>query len=322
MDLKELSKITNFSVSTISKAFNNAEDVSEETKKLIFDAAKKHGCFGKYYKGRYNKKIIAIICPEFRGGFYTEYVECLKRIIEDDNGMVVISADDFRKEKQAELIEYYASYLRVDGILVFSLGCDIKRGYDTPVVGIMSSMENTDTVTVDWSVSMNEVVESLKELGHTRIGYAGEKLTKKKKEYFYNAAKKAGLVALCAIESDKRLEEAGKDAARQIICLDEPPTAVICAYDTLAVGFIKELNDNGYSVPEDFSVVGMDNISTAGYMNKALSTIGANPDEVCRIAWELLSKKMDNEYYSLKQKIVISSRFIKRDTTAPPREKG
>ena len=58
MTMNELAKLANVSVSTVSKAFSDADDVSEDTKDLVFAIAKEQGCFGKFYKGKYHKKII------------------------------------------------------------------------------------------------------------------------------------------------------------------------------------------------------------------------------------------------------------------------
>ena len=66
MTLRELAALTNYSVSTVSKAFHGAEDISESTREEIFAVAREYGCFGKYYKDKYQKKIIAVICPELR----------------------------------------------------------------------------------------------------------------------------------------------------------------------------------------------------------------------------------------------------------------
>lgn len=56
MNLRELARLANVSVSTVSKAFNNAPDISEETRELVFAAAKKYGCYEKYHKEKYSKK--------------------------------------------------------------------------------------------------------------------------------------------------------------------------------------------------------------------------------------------------------------------------
>ncbi len=63
MTMRELAKLANVSVSTVSKAFSETDDISEETKNHIFKIARNTGCYGKFYKGKYSKKVIAIICP-------------------------------------------------------------------------------------------------------------------------------------------------------------------------------------------------------------------------------------------------------------------
>ena len=150
MTMRELAKLANVSVSTVSKAFCDADDVSYETKQYIFDIAKQHGCYGKYYKGKYSNKIIAIICPELVSNYYSNYVGLLQKIIESNNCIPIISADHFDKGTQAELIEYYASYLKVDGIIVLGLRTPIKKGYNSPIVALFSSVDTSvDTVNTD-----------------------------------------------------------------------------------------------------------------------------------------------------------------------------
>ena len=51
--MKELARLANVSVSTVSKAFKEADDISEQTRQHIFDVARKMGCYGKFYKGKY-----------------------------------------------------------------------------------------------------------------------------------------------------------------------------------------------------------------------------------------------------------------------------
>ena len=87
--MKELAKLCNVSVSTVSKAFSNTEDISSDTKKLIFETAKKEGCYGKFYKHKYPKRIIAIICPEIASNYYSIFIEELQRLIESDNGICI-----------------------------------------------------------------------------------------------------------------------------------------------------------------------------------------------------------------------------------------
>ena len=82
MTMRELAKLCNVSISTVSKAFLDADDVSSNTKKHIFEIAKENGCYGKFYKGKYHKKIIGVICPELEGLYYTGFITELKRLME------------------------------------------------------------------------------------------------------------------------------------------------------------------------------------------------------------------------------------------------
>ena len=315
MTMRELARLANVSVSTVSKAFHDADDISPQTRELVFETAKKYGCYGKFYKGKFHKQIIAIICPELSSSFYTAYVEQLQHIIEANNGIVLISADHFSKTAQAELLEYYASYLQVDGIITFDLAEPLKKGYDIPVVSLFSAPNpNVDTVSVNLIPPMTEAVNLLRSMGHEKIAFIGEKLTRYKQKTFRDVI---GEAAPLTIESNYRFEKAGEDGIRQLLALNENYTAAICAYDNIALGAIKQLKRSGYRVPEDFSVIGIDNISTSEHIETALTTIDTNPKEVCMLAWDIIQKKQESKHYHSTQAITITGRLIARSSAGP-----
>lgn len=318
MTMRELAALANVSVSTVSKAFHDAEDVSEETKQHIFKIAKQYGCFGKYYRGKYAKQVIAIVCPELGNAFYSAYVERLQRLIEKSGGIALVSTDNFESGSQQELMDYYASYLKVDGIFVFGLKTPLKKGYSIPIVSMLGGMQNTfDSIQVDLEAPIREAVAYLDALGHKRITFAGEKLTFSKEKLFLAATEGLG-GKYDIIRSEYRFEQAGEDAARQILDAADRPTAIVCAYDNIAFGVMRYLNEQGYAVPGDFSVIGMDNVNAAQYMEHALTSIDSSPDEVCAIAWDLLQKKQRNCYYRLNQRIIVTGKLIVRETTGKP----
>lgn len=319
MTMRELAAIANVSVSTVSKAFHDADDVSDETKKLIFATAKEYGCFGKYYKGRFSKKVIAIICPELNSAYYNEYVRRLQNEIEKNGAIAVVSSYHFSIANQAELIDYYASFLRVDGLFVFGLQTPLKKGYNIPIISLLGDTDNTvDSVQVDYEPGIKEAFTYLNSLGHKEIAFIGENLTIGKETIFLSVAEKvAG--NYYAVRSSYRFEEAGVDGIRQVLDSGKRPTAIVCAYDDMAIGAIRYLHEKGYSIPKDMSVIGMDNIEVTKYMEHSLTTIDTNPDEVCELAWDLLQKKMKNCYYRLRQKIVLGGKLVIRDSTGASR---
>jgi len=320
MTLRELAKHANVSISTVSKAFHDAEDVSDETKKMIFATAKEYGCFGKYYRGRFYKKVIAIICPELNSSYYNKYVRRLQDEIEKNEAIALISSDHFSASNQEELIDYYASFLRVDGLFVFDLQAPLKKGYNIPVISLLSNVDNSvDSVQVDNEPAIREAVAYLDCLGHREIAFLGEKLTKDKEKAFINATEEL-TGKYYTVQSPYRFEEAGVDGIRQMLKSENRPTAIICAYDTIAIGAISYLRDQGYSIPDDISVIGMNDIDVAKYMKHSLTSIGVSADEVCTLAWDLMQNKLKNYYYRQNRQVVLQSKLVVRDSVGAPRE--
>ncbi len=316
MTMKELARLANVSVSTVSKAFCEAEDVSEETRNHIFKIAKEHGCFGKYYKGRFHKKIIAIVCPEIGSSYYARFIEILQTLIERSGGITLISADGFSTSKQSELIEYYASYLKVDGLIVFGLRSKLKRGCRVPIVSLFSSIDaDVDSVNIDMNSAIRDAVHTLSELGHHSIAFLSEPLCAGKAACF-RAVAPHGLV----VESSKRFEDAGEDGVAQLLRQGAEFSALICAYDNIALGAMRALGQIGKRVPEDVSVIGIDNIPISGHSQTTLTSIDTDPDEVCEIAWELLQKKIKSPYFKARQSVVLKPHLILRESVCARNE--
>lgn len=316
MTLKELATLANVSVSTASKAFNNAPDISDETKNEIYKVAKQYGCFGKFYKGRHHKKVFAVICPEIKGDYYENFISCFKKYAENNNALISVSVDDFDAEKRHELIEYYASYLHVDGILVFGLDKEVKKGYETPIVAIGDSIKGIDNVNINFEKGFYNAVKYLKSQNHKNIAFIGEKLTRKKLNFYINAMNSNGLCINdeWIIVSDKRFENAGTMSAETFLNIKNKCTAAICAYDSIAVGFINELEKRGFCVPDDFSVIGCDNFSISDYLSKPLTTIDSASEELSKIVFDILNKKIKNKYYLSNKEICVDPELIIRET--------
>lgn len=315
MTRRELAKLANVSASTVSKAFNNAEDISEDTKNHVFQVAKQYGCYGMFDKGKYHKKIIAVICPEFASNYYAAFIECFEELIEAENGIAVLSSDRFDRGKATELIEYYASYMKADGMIV--LGCSgmSQKGYATPIVSVFPEAGcYIDSVNVNLEQAVFDSVRVLTDYGHKNIAFIGESHTKGKAAFYQKAMKSIGNSHINIIESEYRFEEAGEDGVRRLLASGIGCTALICAYDNIAFGAIRELKKAGLRVPDDISVVGIDNINTGQYTETSLTTIDTNPKEVCFTAWNILRKKMKNPYFQSRKNIVIEAKLIVRES--------
>lgn len=316
-----LAELAGVSVGTVSKAFSGSDEISERTRERIFALARQRGCFDKYNKNRFPKKIIAVLCPEIQSDYYTSIAARLDKEIHAHGGISLLSATAFSAENERELFRYYASYCKADGIILVNPSARIDNTVRVPAVNLMpgsqaAKSQNIDQIESDMSDSIRQAVAYLKRLGHTRIGFAGEKKTVTKSEQFKKALAAEGLPidnSLIRVSSH-RFEQAGEEYLESFLRLERRPSAVIAAYDRIAIGLIRSLKKEGLSVPRDLSVIGMDDIAVVPYLDPPLSSIRTNTDNACRIAVELIMKKIDNRYYSTRQKISVPTEFIVRES--------
>ena len=115
--------------------------------------------------------------------------------------------------------------------------------------------------------------------------------------------------------SDLRFENAGKWAVEQMRRGQKMPDAIIAAYDYIAFGAIAALKEVGYRIPEDIAVIGMDDIHLNQYVDIPLTTIQIHFEELCDAAMDLITKKMDNRYYFLRQEITVNASLVCRNST-------
>ena len=320
MTLNTLAKLAGVSVATVSKAFSGREEISAETRDRIFTIAREHGCFDKYNKNKFDKKVIAVICPELNSDYYNAFITILNGEIERQGGLMTVSVTNFSKEKEAELFSYYSSYCKADGIILISSISKLENPLLIPAVAIGTREEHdhVDSIHDDFMGAITDAVRYLKTNGHSRIGFAGEALTKEKERKVQAALRAAGIPVRKEwfYVGKERFEQAGITAASIFLSQKERPTAILTGYDYIAIGLIKHLSDSGIRVPKDVSVIGMDDIAVAPFLETSLSSIRTHTDEACRIAVELIMKKLDNQYYSIRQDITIPCDFIPRGTSA------
>ena len=176
--LSKIAKLANVSVSTASKAFSGGTEVSEDTKELIFEIAKKHGCFKKFYNVKYPKLVIAIIAPEFRGTYYSRYLSFIQSNLEKENCELCVSTTNFSAEKEKALIEYYYKNSSVDGIIVISPISDLTDQYEISVVLVGANYQSQHAFAVieNMKSALMKSVSYLLDKNVSSIGFIGENI--------------------------------------------------------------------------------------------------------------------------------------------------
>jgi LacI family transcriptional regulator len=109
----------------------------------------------------------------------------------------------------------------------------------------------------------------------------------------------------------------GRDSITKLIGLKDRPTAVFCSNDYIALGAIKGAREAGFTLPDDLSIVGFDDMQTASYMVPALTTIRQPAYNMGKRAAELLLQLVENQTKPVQQ-MMESSLVIRESTTTPP----
>ena len=290
--LSKIAQLAHVSVSTASKAFSMSSEVSEQTRQEIFRIAKEYGCFKKFYTAKYPKYVVAVVCPEFHGRYYSSMVAALQDELRGRNCEMCVASTDFSEEAERSLLEYYHNYANVDGIIMIGGKVPIPENYEIPVISVIPNCRQPGgsrlraggvCLRVDYRQALSRVVRHFQEEGIDSIGFIGERYTTGKLLIFRQVMKEAGLPCQ-HVTTGGRFESGGYRSMEILLSAESRPRAVVCAYDHLAIGVLRCLADHGLRVPDDMAVVGMDNIPEAQYLIPALSSIDFCIPETCRRA--------------------------------------
>lgn len=323
MTHKEIAKIAHVSVSTVSKALSGSKDISVELTSQIRKLAIDMGYFKeKSKKNIENKKqqsvLIAIICPEINSMYYSQVIHQTKKEIESKSGQVAVYVYDFDQQKKDTIIEMLILRNCCDGIIVFgSYNAGSKPSIPIMCFDNQSDSEDCDSIYADYPKIFEDAVSYLKGLGHTKIGFIGESRTTKKRDIFISTLKNNGFETNdeYIYTIDKRFEEAGYAAAEKVINSQSRSTAFITAYDEIALGFIKKMVQNGFRIPEDISVMGINDISFSSYSSPSLTTVKIMFEEGLGDAINMLLDEIINNHPTGNKKL-LDHKIIIRETTA------
>ena len=197
----------------------------------------------------------------------------------------------------------------------------------TPYVflGDQPTSPDIPCVDVDNVESSTRAVEFLLSSGHRRIAYLGGDMlitSARLREKGYRQA-----LRNAALEPDEALILPGLysvESGYQRTCtlmedFENPPTALFCANDEIAVGAISAVNELGLRVPNDVSVIGFDDSSAALVSRPALTTMRQPFQELARHAVELLLAQIQGNETPGKR-ILLPTSLIVRDTVSAPNQ--
>lgn len=319
------------SVATVSRALRGLDRVSPETRERVLRVAQDLHYVASptatsLASGR--TRVVAVVAPFLTRWFFATLVSAIEKTLRaKEHHVILFDLEDDTYDQRLPLSQNML-WKRVDGVITLNVPMspeevDLVDRLGLPLVAIGSPVPGRACVRIDDRATMRIAVEHLAGLGHTRIGYIGAvpqnvahvQTPQDRLEAFREAVRERGLVCEdgWVLGSDWTAEAAARDSAT-LLAGDDRPTAVVSASDEMAIGVREAARRLGLRVPEDLSVVGVDDYVLSEVLG--LTTVRQDvAGQGTRAAQILLGALLDGEDDT--DEVVMPTELIVRESTGP-----
>jgi LacI family repressor for deo operon, udp, cdd, tsx, nupC, and nupG len=330
--IKDIAAISGVSPATVSRTLSNPEIVSKATRKKVMEAVNAAGYtpnrFGASLRTQKSGNII-VVMPDITNQVNAGIIRAIESEAQKAGYSVLLG--DTQGQEQRE--RHYGEMVRsgqAEGILLFTYRLPFAVNENLPLKQQLPPLVNSCEaiplegickVMIDNVQGAKTAVKHLLDLGHTRIaavmGPDDTPSTLERLKGYQLALKEAG------IEIDEQLVmrgdyglDSGIGAMEKLLKLRQRPTAVFCFSDDMAIGAMSSLQENGFKIPRDISIIGFDDIRYARLMSPALTTIHQPLEDIGKACMKLLLQQLngrpaDTDYMELPYTLVV------RQSTGP-----
>ena len=333
--IRDIAKKVNRSITTVSRALHDYDDVSEETKALVRQAAKEMGYVANKQAQLLRQQhtdtigfILPTFGPRFSDPFFSEFLAGIgNAAAEQDYDLLVSTCPP--GEHEMDTYEKFVQSRRVDGFIIVRTRVDDQRiryldSIDFPFVafGRVPEMEHIPYIDENSELGMRLIVDHLVKLGHRRFACIAPSLnmtfaTHRIKGLKEGLAKHGiSMRPECVLTGDLT-EHGGYERTLELIGLPERPTAIVACNDLMAIGAIRAIQDSGLTVGRDISVTGFDDIPISEYVQPSLTTVSQPIYQIGRSACQMLVDLLNEKEFDRKQILLEPALMIRHSTGIP-----
>lgn len=323
----------NVSKKTVSRVLNNEPNVSDKTRKKVTDIAEELGYKpNPLARGLASNQsfILALLYDNPNTNYINNIQAGALQVCQDEDYHLLIHPCKASSDQLVNNVKELISHSRLDGLVLTPPLSDFPELIDflltskTPFVriGATENLNCSSAVVSNDEQTSYEMTQYLISLGHTAIGFVkGHPQHNSATERFqgFQRALKTANIKLHEkwLQQGDYTFDSGEHCARQILTMNEKPSAIFCSNDYMAAGVLKVANQLEISVPHQLSVTGFDDAPISRYIWPTISTIQQPVEAMAKQATSLLIEKLkipDGEETT----VILESQLIKRESSAPP----
>lgn len=326
VNLKDIARHAGVSLGTASKVINN-KYVKPDYRIRVESSMKElnyiPNAIARSLKIR-STRTIGVIISDISSPVASNIVAGIEKIGRISGYNLMLYDTKMSQTDEVDAIRIFTEKL-VDGIIytsntVTDLIANKFLSIDIPVVFIATKYPNDkfSSVTIDNERAAYFAVNYLCQCGHTNISMLSGPFDDPNAGFpritgFKNALNDNSIKIndMLIVPGDYRLKD-GYKGMKEILRVDKNVTAVFCASDEMAIGAIRALNEEGYSVPDDVSVVGFDGIEIINYTNPTITSIKQPLYEFGIEGMKILLDKIDNKKSNIN--LVLDYTFIENES--------
>lgn len=343
--INDVAQLANVSPSTVSNLLNGrSKRMSAETELVVWSAIEQLG-YRPNQAARQLKtghaKVLGLVVPSVANPFYgvlARHVE--KAALEQGYQLFLCNSE---RDPKRELM--YAEELWGYGVRGLILGSSltqfshldklVSQGLNLVAFDRVTQDEDStvvDSIGVDNVLAGRLATKHLLSLGHTRIGFLSGSISTVSRIDRFNgylhALEEAGIEKDDSLIwhgyegnfGDTNTVEMGRQGTQELMTRLHPPTAIFAINDMYAFGSYAGAHDLGMSIPDDLSVVGMDDITLAEVIQPPLTTIKQPIKQMAQVAAERLIGRLQQTFTEKQEHTVLAPRLVVRSSTITFRE--
>jgi DNA-binding LacI/PurR family transcriptional regulator len=293
-NIRDVAARAGVSISTVSRVLNRSGPASTRARDAVLRAVSETG-FRPNSIGRQLKtaksRTIGVLVPSLKNPIFADAVQGIEHAAEREGYSILLTSSNYAPEKEVEAVDALLSN-RVEGLIVTvadearSPALDLLRREGVPFVLVFNPAldPGPSAITIDNQAAARAIVEQLIAFGHRRIAmiagrFKASDRSELRRAGYEQALRDHGIDPGPVIEVGfDTLDLSGHCA--ELCAGDQPPTAVFCSTDMLAIAAIRSLTTLGLCVPDDVSVAGFDGITVGEWIAPNLATVVQPAEEM------------------------------------------